>query len=212
MDEIDLLFCVCRGLGSTVLKPVRYMSSCIRDQSSFCFRGSVVMPIGNHWIWRHTVFLCHGNGKGTQWNTRKGRRAMLHEPPNVCFTGMTFTKTIGILFRQMNTQLSQPHVISHGLTSPTSAWVMNMTRTISRLTCGRNRGRFHRGRNRESPLRTRECYGGTILLEFGIPENPMSRIEKLAGFQEHFNDVLVHMPSGGLTWMRVKHKDIHEEE
>lgn len=37
----------------------------------------------------------------------------------------------------------------------------------------------------------------------------MRRVEELAGFQEHFDDMAIYMPAGSLAWVRMEGKDVH---
>jgi len=86
---------------------------------------------------------------------------------------------------------------------------MEMTGAVSGFTLRGERSGLHRGGDGEIPLGPGEGDGRTVLFQHGIAIDPMCRVEKLTGFQEHFHNVFVHMPSGRLAGIRMKGEDVH---
>jgi hypothetical protein len=42
-----------------------------------------------------------------------------------------------------------------------------------------------------------------------IEVNPVRGIEELAGFEDHFTNMLINMPTCGFSWFPMEDKDIH---
>jgi hypothetical protein len=50
---------------------------------------------------------------------------------------------------------------------------------------------------------------GTVEVGRRVGVNPVTGIEKLTGFQDHFDDVFIAVILGAFAWIPMKEEDIH---
>ena len=166
---------------------MRTVSFCVRHNPTPCVLVECIEEaIGNNGIGT-TIFVGHGLRRRRESNLRQNWFDEL-KPLEMVLTLVDLVVAIAelVLVEKALSEADEPAVIVHRCTNPNRTRVIPMRRLVSSV--GGNVNVRRAGRN-------------------GL--NPVSRIQQLAAFKDHFHNMLVTVPAGTATRIGVKEEDVH---
>jgi len=159
-------------------------------------------------ITAYLVDIIHCDGELLAGPHTNPCREMGCQPVGVFFAGVFVAVTPAELACQLLGEAGEPGIITAGGAGPLGAGVPGMTGSI--MTAVEARGGFcHGGWDGEGTLEAGEGDGAATAAEVRVGKTPVGRVEKLDGFEEHFHNVFVAVPAGGLALPPVEGEDVH---
>ena len=156
--------------------PVRRMPLRIVQKSLFCTH--VISSIGCNGVAAPELIWHCLRRLAPSWLEARGR--MHHQPEDMLLATVRLpSEPVAILLRQIQAKETQPHVLINRLPCPDCRRMLHIPdRLVAPLTLLRFRSRR----------------------EIRSAENPVRRIKKLGSLQNHFDNMLVTMPTRTARW------------
>ena len=161
----------------------------LRPLQNVLLIAQVIPAIRSDRIWRF-VDIGHREGRRMPSGMGEERRRIEVEPADVLCTGMVCLWRVPMIVfgEQRDAVRRQPQIMDGRLTEPLAARMVRVELLVSR--------------------RRRALLKGSVLNDRGS-RGVVTRVQKLAGFQQHLDDVLVDGVAGRLSGRPMKKEDVH---